>query len=141
MIEEKNKWWRPLKFESVEVLQEKIDQYFKETSKDEWTLTWLAVFLDTSRETLQNYQDREEFFDSIKKAKDMVEMWYEIDLKKKGNTWTIFALKNFWWADKTEVDNTIKWNLETTINEDQMKLIANRVINGQRSNTNDTESK
>ena len=141
MIEEKNKWWRPLKFESVEVLQEKIDQYFKETSKDEWTLTWLAVFLDTSRETLQNYQDREEFFDSIKKAKDMVEMWYEIDLKKKWNTWTIFALKNFWWADKTEVDNTIKWNLETTINEDQMKLIANRVINGQRSNTNDTESK
>lgn len=140
MIEEKNKWWRPLKFESVEVLQEKIDQYFKETSKDEWTLTWLAVFLDTSRETLQNYQDREEFFDSIKKAKDMVEMWYEIDLKKKGNTWTIFALKNFWWADKTEVDNTIKWNLETTINEDQMKLIANRVINGQRSNTNDTKA-
>lgn len=140
MIEEKNKWWRPLKFESVEVLQEKIDQYFKETSKDEWTLTWLAVFLDTSRETLQNYQDREEFFDSIKKAKDIVEMWYEIDLKKKGNTWTIFALKNFWWADKTEVDNTIKWNLETTINEDQMKLIANRVINGQRSNTNDTKA-
>ena len=114
MIEEKNKWWRPLKFESVEVLQEKIDQYFKETSKYEWTLTWLAVFLDTSRETLQNYQDREEFFDSIKKAKDMVEMWYEIDLKKKGNTWTIFALKNFWWKDKTEVDNNV--NLKTIDN-------------------------
>jgi len=140
MIEEKNKWWRPLKFESVEILQEKIDAYFKTTSKDEWTLTWLAVYLDTSRETLQNYQERAEFFDSIKKAKDMVEMWYEIDLKKKWNTWTIFALKNFWWADKMEVDNTIKWNLETTINEEQMKLIANRVINGQRSNTNDTKA-
>lgn len=137
-MSEWNKWWRPLKFESVEVLQGKIDQYFKETPKDEWTLTWLAVFLDTSRETLQNYQDREEFFDSIKKAKDMVEMWYEIDLKKKGNTWTIFALKNFWWADKTEVDSNVKWSLETTISENQLGLIANRIINGQRNNTSNT---
>jgi hypothetical protein len=107
-------WWRPLKFKSVEILQEKIDKYFKETPKDEWTITWLAVFLDTSRETLINYQEKEEYFDTIKKAKDMVEMWYEIDLKKKGNTWTIFALKNFWWVDKTEVDNNTKMQVDIT---------------------------
>ena len=139
-MEEKNKWGRPLRFESVDVLKSKVDSYFKETPKDEWTITWLAVYLDTSRETLINYQEREEFFDTIKKAKDMVEMWYEIDLKKKWNTWTIFALKNFWWTDKSEVDNNIKWSLETNLNEEQMRIIANRVLNGKSSNTDDTKT-
>ena len=44
----------------------------------------------------------QEFSNTIKKAKDKVEHSYEIDLKKKGNTGTIFALKNFDWKDKTE---------------------------------------
>lgn len=42
----------------------------------------------------------------------MVEHSYEIDLKKKGNTGTIFALKNFDWKDKTEVDNNIKGDIK-----------------------------
>ena len=37
----------------------------------------------------------------------MVESSYEIDLKKHGRSGTIFALKNFDWKDKSEVDNTI----------------------------------
>jgi hypothetical protein len=47
-----------------------------------------------------------EFLNTIKKAKDMVEYSYEIDLKKKGNTGTIFALKNFDWKDKQEIENS-----------------------------------
>lgn len=95
---------RPLKFESVEVLQPLIDKYFTDTKKDEWTITGLALALETSRETLINYQEREQFFDAIKKAKDMVEHSYELDLKKKGHSGSIFALKNFDWRDKQEVD-------------------------------------
>ena len=34
---------RPLKFKSVEELQQRIDHYFNNTPKDEWTITGLAV--------------------------------------------------------------------------------------------------
>lgn len=99
---------RPLKFETVEKLQEQIDLYFKNTPKEEWTITGLALALDTSRETLCEYQERKEFVDTVKKAKEMVEHSYELDLKKYGRSGTIFALKNFDWKDKTEQDITSK---------------------------------
>lgn len=95
---------RPLKFQTVEELDEKIADYFAKTDKSEWTWTGLALHLDTSRETLSNYQERPEFFDSLKKALLKVENGYEIDLKKHGRSGTIFALKNFDWKDKQEVD-------------------------------------
>ena len=60
---------RPLKFESVQELQDKIDLYFEETAKDEWTITGLALALDTYRQTLINYEEKDEFMDTIKKAK------------------------------------------------------------------------
>ena len=109
---EKNKWGRPLKYTDVNQILPLINKYFEETPKDEWTITWLALALDTSRTTLIDYvkyaEDGKidyEFTNAIKKAKDMVEYSYEIDLKKRWNTWTIFALKNFDWKDKTETDN------------------------------------
>lgn len=111
---------RPLKFKTPEELQEKIEEYFAITPKDEWTITGLALALDTYRQTLVNYEGREDFVDTIKKAKLRVENGYEIDLKKHGRTGTIFALKNFDWKDKSEVDQnntgdvsmTIKWQNE-----------------------------
>lgn len=99
---------RPLKFKTPEELQEKIETYFTKTPKEEWTITGLALALDTSRETLCNYEEKDAYFDTVKKAKDMVEHSYEIDLKKSGRSGTIFALKNFDWKDKTETDLTSK---------------------------------
>jgi hypothetical protein len=97
---------RPLKFESVQELQERIDAYFDNTPKDEWTITGLALALDTYRQTLVNYEEKDEFVDTIKKAKQRVENGYEIDLKKYGRSGTIFALKNFDWKDRTEQENS-----------------------------------
>jgi len=97
---------RPLKFETVELLQEKIDSYFADTPKDEWTITGLALALDTYRQTLINYEHKDGFVDTIKKAKQIVENGYEIDLKKHGRSGSIFALKNFDWKDKQETDVT-----------------------------------
>ena len=93
---------RPLKFESVQELQDGIDKYFLETPEDEWTWTGLALSLDTTKETLKNYEDRPEFLSPLKKALLKVENGYEKDLKKSGRSGTIFALKNFEWKDKTE---------------------------------------
>lgn len=108
---------RPLKYKSVEEIKPLIEKYFKETPKDEWTITWLALALDTSRTTLIDYQNRsedgkidKEFTDTIKRAKEMVEHSYELDLKKRGNTGTIFALKNFDWKDKQETE--LSWQLD-----------------------------
>lgn len=97
---------RPLKFQSVEELQKQIDAYFATTSEDSWTWTGLALSLDTDRYTLTTYKDREEFSLPIKKAMMKVENGYEKDLKKHGRTGTIFALKNFDWKDKQEVEHS-----------------------------------
>lgn len=104
---------RPLKWKTVEEINPLIEEYFTKTPIDEWTITGLALALDTSRSTLIDYCNRAdkgdvdaEFSNTIKKAKEMVEHSYEIDLKKSGRTGTIFALKNFDWKDKTETDLT-----------------------------------
>ena len=97
---------RPLKFKTVKELEDKIDAYFNSIPIEDWTITGLALALDTYRQTLINYEERDEYLDTIKKAKQMVEHSYEIDLKKSGRSGTIFALKNFDWKDKTETDVT-----------------------------------
>lgn len=98
---------RPPNWNTVEELQADIDKYFAETPEDEWTITGLALALNTSRQTLLDYQHKDDFSDTVKKAKLKVENGYERDLKKHGRSGTIFALKNFDWKDKTEVDATV----------------------------------
>jgi hypothetical protein len=113
---ETNSVGRPLKFKSVKELEDKIDKYFNETPKEEWTITGLAIALDTFRSVLCDYEDKDEYSNTIKKAKQMVENSYELDLKKSGRTGTIFALKNFNWKDKIEQDiNNPDGNLKTII--------------------------
>ena len=97
---------RPLKFQTVEELQTQIDAYFDSTPKEEWTITGLALALDTYRQTLLNYEHKDGFMDAVKKAKLKVENSYEIDLKKSGRSGTIFALKNFDWSDKQELEHS-----------------------------------
>lgn len=99
---------RPLKFPTLDALQNAIDAYFASTPEEELTVTGLALALDTSRETLMNYEERPEYFDAIKKAKERVHNAYEKDLRKKGRSGDIFALKNFGWTDKQEFDHTSK---------------------------------
>lgn len=71
------------------------------------TITGLAVHLKTSRETLINYQERPEFFDTIKEAKDIIESEWEKMLQGSNVTGVIFNLKNnYKWQDKMEQDVT-----------------------------------
>lgn len=107
---------RPLLFENAEELQKKIDAYFESchitddkgviTQIRPYTVSGLAVALDTSRQTLINYESKELFFDTIKKAKDIIENWTEEQLYRSTQvTGVIFNLKNnYEWKDKTEMD-------------------------------------
>lgn len=121
---------RPLKFKSVEELETRIDEYLSDkgwkTKKvyskkagdvidvdyfDPATITGLAVHLKTSRQTLINYEEKEEFFDTIKQAKAICEMHAEEGgLRGDLNpTMGIFSLKNnYGWKDKSESEVTGK---------------------------------
>lgn len=120
---------RPLKFKSVKELQKKIDAYFARCEKDDepLTITGLALALDTSRETLMEYGEREEFVDTIKKAKLKIEHAYELRNIKRGNAGDIFALKNFGWKDKTESDVTLggSINVMPSVKLDGQELALN----------------
>lgn len=102
---------RPRAFKNVEEVEEKINAYFNycEEKEKPYTMSGLAYYLEISRQTLINYSNKDEYFDTIKKARDRVQMQLEENaLSNKANpTFTIFNLKNnFDWKDKVEVKNT-----------------------------------
>lgn len=116
-MEEKNDVGRPLKFKNVEELQKKIDEYFDNTPDIEITVSGLCLALGTWRSVLMNYEVRPEFKNTIKMAKIRIAQEYEKDLRKKGRSGDIFALKNFGWTDKREIEQTntniVKFELGT----------------------------
>jgi len=105
---------RPLKFQSIEELQTAIDAYFEEMKAsffintdgipiyEPLTITGLALALDTTRQTLMDYEERDEFTDTIKKAKTRIENYAEKRIFSSNPTGAIFALKNYGWRDKSE---------------------------------------
>jgi DNA-binding XRE family transcriptional regulator len=97
------------KYESVGELQSVIEEYFDFCDENEkpYTMSGLALALGISRQTLINYSKDENYFDTIKNAKQLVEMQLEENAlsNKTNSTFTIFNLKNnFNWKDKTEVE-------------------------------------
>jgi hypothetical protein len=106
MSEQRRARGRPLKFESPEQLLEKAEEWFGMTPINQQTITGLAVYLDTSRETLMNYEKRDDLFDAVKKVKDRIEYSYELTLRTRGSAGDIFGLKNFGWQDRSEVENS-----------------------------------
>ncbi|MBO0962353.1 hypothetical protein J1P26_21860 [Neobacillus sp. MM2021_6] len=146
---------RPLKFRSVKALQKKIDEYFESCFEEQWieyddiwrpildrngevvkhqvkpfTITGLASFLGTTRQGLINYEQRDEFYDTIKNAKVKIEAYAEEALyKPKIAAGVIFNLKNnFGWEDKQGiqhsggVDHTIDL---TSLTVEELRKLAN----------------
>lgn len=67
-------------------------------------ITNLALFLGfESRQSFYDYGAQEEFSYTIKRAKLVIENYYENHLLGKESTGAIFALKNFGWKDKVEL--------------------------------------
>ena len=99
---------RPLKYRSKKKLEAAIEEYFRNCDATEkpYTMSGLAVHLGIDRRTLLNYGSREEFFPTIKKARDKVESYAEEQLYLSSHTaGVIFNLKNnFGWKDRAEID-------------------------------------
>lgn len=113
---------RPPHFASPELMQVAIDEFFEIT--DHITITGLALHLGfVDRQSLYDYEKKEEFTCTIKKARTRVEQWYERNLMSASVTGSIFALKNMGWKDKTEVDSNVNmgivWNEQKTYDSKQ----------------------
>jgi|TARA_R110000851_G_scaffold59523_2_gene137743 hypothetical protein len=111
---------QPKKFNSVDEVIAIMDKYFNDQDVDKmtpsaWfmngeelefrpTMSGLAMALNVSRQTLVNYSYKEEYFDTIRKARDIVQTTLEQRLYGNNVTGLIFNLKNnFGWADKSDV--------------------------------------
>jgi hypothetical protein len=71
---------RPLKFETPEILQQKVDEFFdlvKEGTESP-SVIGLACYLETNKQTLLNYQDRDDFRGIIEAAKERIENLFTI---------------------------------------------------------------
>lgn len=112
---------RPMKYKDIDQLNELIEEYFNMCDEKErpYTVSGLALYLDTDRQSLLNWQDEERYFkelseednkrliDTIKKAKQRIENYAEEQLFRKTNVaGIIFNMKNNWnWTDKQEIVN------------------------------------
>lgn len=99
---------RPKLWETKEELEKAIEGFWDycEEKQVTPTLSRLAVFCNCDRTTLVNYSHDDEFFNTIKKAKQKIESYQEEFLfSGKSVAGAIFSLKNnYAWNDKSEVD-------------------------------------
>ena len=102
---------------TVEEVRKIVDDYFTENKREHWTITGLAIIFG-SKQLLSDYGERDGYKEIIQLARLRVEEKYERYLLKPGTaTGAIFALKNFGWKDRTEIEhdigdvniNPIKW--------------------------------
>jgi hypothetical protein len=71
------------------------------------TITGLAIFLGFgSRYTFYEYEKKPEFTYTIKKARTMIEAYYERLLHGANATGAIFALKQFGWKGKAGFEHS-----------------------------------
>lgn len=112
---------RPLKFKSPKDIEDAANEYFKicDEKGKPYTITGLAIALDTDRKTLLNYEDRDEYFPTIKKVKQKVENYAEEKLFNGSNTaGVIFNLKNnYGWVDKQEIDTKVNMSYEEKLKQ------------------------
>lgn len=129
---------RPLKFETVEELSERISEYFHQCdtnikvmfTKDgdpievpdpkPYTISGLAYFLGTNRQTLLNYEEREEFVDTIRAAKARIEAFVEESLwTPKIAQGVVFNLKNnFGWKEQQDINMSGEMEINVSLDDD-----------------------
>lgn len=142
MSEEKRPMGKPPYYNSVEEMQAMIDKYFEECdgkpfldehgnpmrNKDgkiirddrrPYTITGLALALGfNSRQALLNYQAKEEYHDTVMRAKARVERYAEERLyDNHGANGAKFSLANNFkgWSEKQQIEGSINTKQEITI--------------------------
>jgi hypothetical protein len=108
---------RPHKWKSPEELQGLIDKFFTacDANNDPYTISGLALALDTDRITLIDYQSKDAFSHTIKRAKDRCQAYAE----KRGWTgnpaFACFVLKNYGWSDRQESNVNVSGGFQVQV--------------------------
>jgi hypothetical protein len=113
---------RPRKFTNAEELYNDGMKYIERTLRKDEPLTWtgVCIALDSTRETMNDYDsgkydnENNRFSDAIKRLKVHCENYAESRLFANNPTGAIFALKNYGWKDKQEVES-INHNLNQDV--------------------------
>lgn len=96
--------------DSPETFDKLVDSYIDlcKQANEPILLTGMILSLGlNSRDSFYEYQKYPEFSDSVKRARMLIEMEYEKRLNSGSNAAApIFALKNFGWTDKQELEHT-----------------------------------
>lgn len=88
-------------FNTPEELGVLIEAYFENPPANRPTMSGLAYHLGfASRQSLYDYEKDSRFAYQIKRARLLLESFYESNLHTKVSTGSIFALKNMGWADQ-----------------------------------------
>ena len=116
---------RPLIYKNKEELQKAIDEYFEECKKHKSniilkgmdtqieiddplipTIAGLAYHLNIDRQTVYNYKNRDEYFDTITRARDYIISRIETKcVNSDGNiSGTLFIAQNYGYATKQEIE-------------------------------------
>lgn len=83
------------------------------------TVSGIAYTLGMSTEAFRNYEQKDDFLATVKRAKQRVEIFLEQRLQGGTAAGTIFNLKNnFGWKDKTESEVTLKARIEDLSDEE-----------------------
>lgn len=97
----------PPKYETPEELEKAVNEYLSVTPQQNLTITGLALYLGfESRQSIYDYEEKDQFSYIVKRAKLHVEYAYECKLSGNNPSGPIFALKNMKWDDKTQVDHS-----------------------------------
>jgi len=99
---------RPPLWRSAKELRKAIEDYFNTSSlKSMSGLTLALGFQD--RDALLSYEKKGEFSGTVKWARLKVAQYYEEQAQQvKNPSFQIFALKNFGWSDKQEIEHSGK---------------------------------
>ncbi len=105
--EERDIGGRPAIISSPEEFDTLVEEYrtLCAEQKIPVTFTGMALHLGfASRQSFYDYQKRDGYSDSVKRARALVEEQYERRLSGSNVAGAIFALKNHGWSDKQEVE-------------------------------------
>lgn len=101
---------RPRAISSPEEMDRLVNNYIQMCKANDEPILLTGMILSlglSSRESFDEYRNYDGFSDSVKRAKMIIEMEYEKRLNINSSAaGPIFALKNFGWKDKHEVDST-----------------------------------
>ena len=101
------------KYKTPELMDKRCVEYFEwvkqgdEDDKRYPTVTGLIIFLKLSKATFYVYKERVGYKEILARASMMVENGYEMELRSRNVTGSIFALKQFGWTDRQDINQSI----------------------------------